>query len=164
MTMPDFRRYSPLNLPRKFPGTSLLLGIALSAATTAGASEPALPDASQLTQHISNAAFELDLRKAGSYEKGKPAKIEIVLVAKAPFKANKDYPYKFKSAKNGKLKFKSEVSRGAKVDGRRAVMTVEFTPIASGSQTVSGKFYFSVCTEKQCRVERENLSLPITVK
>ena len=164
MTMPDFRRYSPLNLPWNVLGSSALIGVVLCAASVAGASEPRLPGPTQLTQHITNAAFDLDLRKAGSYQKGKPAKIEIVLVAKAPFKANKDYPYKFKTEKNAKLKFKSEVTRGAKVDGRRAVMTVEFTPMETGSQTVSGKFYFSVCTDKQCRVEREILSLPITVK
>ena len=162
--MPDFRRYSPLNLPWNVLGSSALIGVVLCAASVAGAAEPRLPGPTQLTQHITNAAFDLDLRKAGSYQKGKPAKIEIVLVAKAPFKANKDYPYKFKSAKNGKLKFKSEVSRGAKVAGRRAVMPVEFTPIASGSQTVSGKFYFSVCTDDRCLVERQDISLALNVE
>ena len=43
-------------------------------------------------------------------------------------------------------------------------MTVKLTPQSAGQQRVSGRFYFSVCTEEKCLIERRSLALDIQVR
>jgi hypothetical protein len=43
-------------------------------------------------------------------------------------------------------------------------MNVPFTPSEAGERTISGTFKFSVCTEEQCLIKKQELALAVTVE
>lgn len=113
------------------------------------------------------AAFALKIVPDGTYEAGKPGKVQIELLAKSGFKCNDQYPYKFKAKESPGIEYESPVIKKdrLRLDGKsKAVMTVGFTPKSAGKKTVAGQFAFSVCTEEQCLVERRDLALDVNVK
>jgi hypothetical protein len=127
---------------------------------------PAEPPAANAGSSISEDSFALLLRPSGSYKVGQAGLVEVVLDAKAPYKVNDKYPYKFKLAPSAGLKFPNQVVKeeGLKLEQKRATMTVGFTPESSGQKNVSGQFSFSVCTEERCLIEKRDLSLAIDVQ
>lgn len=114
---------------------------------------------------IEEDSFALLLRPSGSYKVGQAGQVEVVLDAKAPYKVNDKYPYKFKLEPSAGLKFPNQVVKeGVKLEQKRAVMPVGFTPESSGPKNVRGQFSFSVCTEERCLIEKRDLSLAIDVQ
>jgi hypothetical protein len=113
------------------------------------------------------AAFALRIAPEGTYSAGKTGVAAIELTAKAGFKCNDQYPYKFKAKASPDIAYASPVvgKDALRLEGKdKAVMKVAFTPNGSGKKTVGGQFAFSVCTEEQCLVERRDLELTIDVK
>ena len=85
---------------------------------------------------------------------------------KSPFKVNQEYPYSFSLKETAGLKYASmKLTQDAvKLELKRATMTVPFTPSEAGQRTISGTFKFSVCTEEQCLIKKEELALAVTVE
>jgi hypothetical protein len=112
------------------------------------------------------AKFDLTAQASGAYSAGKEGTVEIVLNAKAPFHANQQYPYKFKTKEAAGVKFAQPVfgKDAAKLEPSRVTMRVPFTPDGAGQRTVSGQFAFSVCTEETCLMEKRDLALVVDVK
>jgi hypothetical protein len=111
-------------------------------------------------------AFTLRIKPSGAYAAGTPGKVEVELEAKAGFKCNQEYPYKFKVKDSPDVEYPAPVVKGDAlrfVGKDKAVMTVPFTPKASGKKTIAGQFSFSVCTDEQCLVEKRDLTLQISV-
>ena len=112
-----------------------------------------------------DASFELALLPHGSYRMGQPGEVQLVLEAKGAYKVNQEYPYKFKLQPTAGLKYPQPVvgKDAVALTKQRATMTIKFVPAAGGVQTVSGRFFFSVCTDEKCLIERRELALPIQV-
>lgn len=118
------------------------------------------------TATLDSAAFHVDLQPVGEYRAGKPAVAEVVLVAKGDYKVNDKYPYRFKFSQGERVRpADSVVTKDAvRFSHRKAVMTLPFTPTASGKSTLAGEFRFSVCTNDRCLVERADLALTVVVR
>jgi len=136
---------------------------AASAAAAPGAPAAA---AGAGSSRYDEAKFDLTAQPSGAYSAGKEGTVEIVLNAKAPFHANQQYPYKFKTKEAAGVKFAQPVfgKDAAKLEPSRVTMRVPFTPDGAGQRTVSGQFAFSVCTEETCLMEKRDLALVVDVK
>ena len=115
---------------------------------------------------VSDASFDLKIQPSGSYQVGQSATVEIVLDAKQPFKVNKEYPYSFALQQSEGVSFPAmKVQKDSiELKEEQAVMKVNFTPQAAGERTIAGTFKFSVCTEEQCLIKKEDLALAVNVK
>jgi hypothetical protein len=113
---------------------------------------------------MSEPNFDLSINPKGAYKAGQAATVEIVLDAKAPFKVNDKYPYKFKVKEGGGVKYPAAVIKeGVKLEKTRAVLSVPFTPESDGKKEIAGRFDFSVCTPERCLIEKRELTLAIDV-
>jgi hypothetical protein len=121
--------------------------------------------ATAASHQIDEPNFELTIKPAGAIAAGQPSRAEIVLLAKEPFHVNQSYPYKFKPKQAEGLKTDKPVfsSEAVKLEEKRAVMTVGFTPQGGGKKTLAGQFSFSVCTDDKCLIEKRDLALDLDV-
>lgn len=115
---------------------------------------------------VSEDSYELKLEPNGTYKVGSAGTVQVVLDAKEPFKVNQEYPYSFALNDAPGVKFASmKVADGAvKLEQKRATMSVPFTPSEAGERTISGTFKFSVCTDEQCLIKKQELALAVTVE
>jgi len=99
------------------------------------------------------------------YQVGEPANVQIVLNARGGFKCNDEYPYKFVPKESAGLTYLTKVvKKDAMTLGEdESVMTIPITPEAVGKQKVEGKFYFSVCNDETCLVEKKDLAFVVDV-
>jgi hypothetical protein len=115
---------------------------------------------------VAHANFSLAIQSTGAYQVGKQAAVKIVLDAKGVYKVNDEYPYKFKLQPSAGLAYERDIVKrdAVKLEKKRATMTVGLTPKAAGKQRVAGKFYFSICTDEKCLIEKRDLALEVEVK
>lgn len=106
------------------------------------------------------------LRPVGEYKKDAEGVIEVVLETKGDFHTNEQYPYKFVPKESEGVKFSKE--KFGRDDGSfeatKAVIKVAFTPNKSGQVSVGGKFSLSVCSDKNCLMDKKDLAIDVTVK
>lgn len=97
----------------------------------------------------------------------------IKLAATSGYHVNKEYPYKFVAAPAPGITFlgKSEPTTFSKAAGdfqeegeKRATMSVRFRPASRGEAKVSGTYKMSVCSDDQCQIEQQPISLVVPVK
>ena len=104
------------------------------------------------------------LQAGGEYVVGKPAAVTAVVVAKGEYKCNDNYPYKFKvGAVPAGVSFASMTARGTAKGKRRTAVSVPFTASTPGPKKISGTFYFSVCNESTCVVDKRPMSVTVNV-
>ena len=122
--------------------------------------------AGELKSKVSEDSYDLKLEPSGTYKVGTEGAVQIVLDAKTPFKVNQEYPYSFALNEAAGVKFASMKVTGdaVKLEQKRATMSVPFTPSEAGERTISGTFKFSVCTEEQCLIKKQELALAVTVQ
>jgi len=115
---------------------------------------------------VEEPSFSLALEPKGPYQAGQRAELALVLEAKADYKVNDKYPFKFKLKPSEGVTYPSDVVKqdAMKVEPKRGVMTVSFTPQSAGDKRIAGQFSFSVCTEERCLIEKRDLDLTIQVK
>ena len=134
-----------------------------AAAAEPAASAPA--EALAASSKVSEANFDLSIEPKGEFKSGQAGTVEIVLLAKGPFKVNDKYPYKFKVKEGAGVKYPGPVIKdGVKLEKTRAVLPVPFTPESAGKKEIAGRFDFSVCTPERCLIEKRELTLAINVK
>lgn len=112
-------------------------------------------------------AFSVWLQSSGKYSAGQQGTVEAVVVPKAEFHCNADYPYKFvtSAAAAGVTYPKPTVrSDGLSVSTSRAVMRIPFVPQNAGDTKVGGTFHFSVCSDSQCVVEKRDVYVTVKVQ
>jgi len=106
------------------------------------------------------------LRPVGDYKKDTEGFVEVVLETKGEFHTNEQYPYKFTPKEAEGVKFSKE--KYGRDDGTfeatKAVIRVAFTPTKDGTVNVGGKFALSVCSDKNCLMDKKDLDLDVTVK
>jgi hypothetical protein len=114
---------------------------------------------------VSEEPFSVWLEAPSPVAAGSASNVEVVLVAKAPYHTNAEYPHKFKlgAAPSG-LSYPEAVVKGMDVKPDRSVLRVPVQAKQPGPATVSGTLSFSVCTEERCLVEKRDLSLALEVK
>lgn len=135
-------------------------------ATDANGAPAAAAAAGDGKSTVSEDSYDLKLEPSGTYKVGTAGTVQIVLDAKAPFKVNQEYPYSFALNEAPGVKFASmKVAEDAvKLEQKRATMSVPFTPSEAGARTISGTFKFSVCTDEQCLIKKQELALAVTVE
>jgi hypothetical protein len=138
-----------------------------TADTPAAASESAASEGSKgpAVQKVGEPnVFNASLEPSGDYVVGKPAKIEVVLEALGEYKCNDDYPYKFKlDDPEAGVSYPDKVAKDIKLDKKRSVLTVPFTPSSAGDKKIQGTFHFSVCNAETCKIEKRPMALTVKV-
>ncbi|WP_394838221.1 hypothetical protein LVJ94_15045 [Pendulispora rubella] len=125
--------------------------------------------------HIEGKNFKLDATPEGDCKAGATCVVVLRLEAAGGYHVNKEYPYKFKAADFAGIEFqgtdaagKNVFSKNAgdfKIDGEKiATLRVKFKPTAKGNVTVSGNYKMSVCSEKDCQIEAQEISASVAVK
>jgi hypothetical protein len=114
---------------------------------------------------VAEAPFSVWLQAQSPLAAGTAGTVEAVLVAKAPYHCNADYPHKFKlgAAPTG-LTYPEATVKGAKITPERSVLAIPVQAQAPGKATVSGTLQFSVCNDERCLVEKRELALELEVK
>lgn len=146
----------------KDPGLTTAAAQPAAAEVSANAGVP-----SGRSHHYSEASFTLEMVSRGAgYQVGKEGQVAIELSAKSPYKVNAEYPFKFIAEPSPGIRFAQELvgKEAVQLSSERATMTVAFTPLRSGSTTVSGEFKFSVCTAERCLLEKRGLALDVVAR
>lgn len=114
---------------------------------------------------VSDDAFSTWLQAPAPAAVGATSYVEAVLVAKAPYHCNAEYPHKFKlGAPSPGVSYPEETVRGMQVAPERSVLRIPLEAANAGLAKVSGTLSFSVCTEERCLVEKRELTLDLQVK
>lgn len=110
---------------------------------------------------VEESNFALKWQPAPLVAGAKAGQGELVLVAKAPFKCNQEYPYKFKLTPGSAIPTKTEIAKPDIVVAKdRVVVPVSFE-VSGPEPSMVGVFAFSVCTDDKCLIERKTLKLTI---
>lgn len=135
------------------------------AAAPAEQAEPAGGALPAANKKFSEASFDLEIKPKGNYTAGQSAELEVVLAAKDPYHVNDKYPFKLKLEDADGVSYPDKVVKkdSVKLEAKRAVMTVKFTPASKGKKHVAGQFSFSICTDERCLIEKRDLALDVTV-
>ena len=152
---------APANRLNAAPSADPVLPAAVRAQSAGGSGR-----AGAARAKVSDPNFELMLKPEAAYRVGQQAQIQIVLEAKGVYKVNKDYPYKFKLQPSEGIQYADLVvgKKAVALETKRAIMTVRLTPAAKGKKRVSGRFFFSICTDEKCLIEKRDLSSHIEVR
>jgi hypothetical protein len=86
---PSVEAKAPPSMPESSPEAEAPPVAAPAEPLKAPAVEPSAP------AKVAEESFELELKSNGTYRVGEPAAVQVVLVAKEPFKVNDEYPYSF---------------------------------------------------------------------
>lgn len=110
--------------------------------------------------------YKAEIRLKGPYTKDAEGVFEVVLETKGDFHINEQYPYKFTPKSGGEgVTYKGPVGReGGQFDKTKAVLSVPFTATKSGSVVVGGKLSLSVCSDKNCLMEKQELEATADIK
>jgi hypothetical protein len=142
---------------------------ATPATATPAVAEQAEPAAEEAeiapASQFDDETFSVKMTPQGEYKVGEQGEVEVVLTAKAGFKCNTEYPYKFKTLASDGVKYPTEVlaSDAVKIDKTVATMRVPFVAESVGDKAVQGTFQFSVCSEEKCLTEKRPLKLTVPV-
>lgn len=120
--------------------------------------------------HVNGKNFGLDVSSAGC-RAGNECAMTIHLAVAGDYHVNKEYPYKFVATPEPGVTFLAQdgttFSRAAgdfREEGPKAgTMTVRFKPSAAGTARVQGTFKMSVCSDENCQIEQQPVSLAIPV-
>jgi hypothetical protein len=137
-----------------------------SGATSAAVGSSQAPNAPPVPAQVTDEGYTVALKPTGTYRAGQAGAVQVVLEAQAPYKVNDEYPFKFQTQPTEGIEFDQAVVRkdGMQLEKQRGTMTVKLKPVAQGKLTVSGKFYFSICTGEKCRFGKQDLATQIEVR
>lgn len=139
-------------------------------ALTAAVASPAFADAKKDAPAPKKDAqsYTVELKANGTYKAGTEGKVALSLTPKAGFHVNPDYPAKFKlqdPAPEG-VTFPKKVLKkeDGKFEEKAASLDVPFTAAKAGKTKIAGTFQFSVCSDKNCFMEKAELEVEVDVK
>ncbi len=127
--------------------------------------EPSASTKAAAGPELHEPTFDLVMKPAGAVVAGQSSAVEIQVDAKNGYHVNEKYPYKFKPAASPGVTYASPAfnADAAKLEEKRATMTVRFTPEGKGDKTVAGLFAFSLCSADQCLIEKRDVLLHVNV-
>ncbi len=127
--------------------------------------EPAAAPAVAAGPKVDNPNYNVVFRAEGPYQQGKEGTAEVVVEAKGEYHINDQYPFRFTPKEGEGASFKGPVGReGAAVEKTKVVLKVPFTPTRAGEVKLAGKISLSVCSDKQCLMEKQELEVTANVK
>ena len=128
------------------------------------APRPPPPEKQVVGKQVVESNYAAWLQSTGRYVVGKPGSVQAVLTAKGEYKCNENYPYKVKlaAAPEG-VSYPDTTARGVSKGKERTTVTVPFTASSAGDKTISGTFFFSVCNESTCKIDKRPVSVTVTV-
>ena len=114
------------------------------------------------------ASYVVELKANGPYKAGAEGKLVLSLTPKAGYHVNPDYPAKLKlqdPAPEG-VTFPKKVLKkeDGKFEEKAASLDVPFTVAKAGKAKIAGTFQFSVCSDKNCFMEKADLELEVEAK
>lgn len=137
---------------------------AKSAAPVASAAEPPRKVTTVRGTSAGGEGFAVSIQAQSLVQSGKSGSAVVVLSAKAPYKCNEKYPYKFVlEAPGGGISYPSQTVRGMAVSAKSSSMSVPFSATQAGSGTIAGVLHFSVCTADKCLIEKRRLAVTVQV-
>jgi len=112
--------------------------------------------------------YTVELKAKGAYQKGVEGKVELVLAPKPGMHVNPDYPAKLKlqdPAPEG-ITFPKKILKkdDGKFEEKGATLDIPFVAAKAGKAKIAGTFQFSVCSDKNCFMEKVDLDLDVDVK
>jgi len=147
-------------------GLALTLGACNKSEAAQNRTTPAGATVEALSSRAETENYVVYLRAVGDYKEHMEGIVEVVLETKGEFHINEQYPYKFTPKESDGVKFTKE--KFGREDGTfeasKAVIKVAFSPSKSGQVSVGGKFALSVCSDKNCLMDKKDLALDVTVK
>lgn len=149
------------------PSTAPAAGSAPAARATGSTAAPSPTSQAEPTLGaiVNDDAFSTWLQAPSPAPVGAATYVEAILVAKAPYHCNAEYPHKFKlGAPSAGVTYPEGTVRGMQVTPERSVLRIPFQAANAGLVKVAGTLSFSVCTEERCLVEKRDLSLDLEVK
>ncbi|HEU4538931.1 MAG TPA: hypothetical protein VFS00_32650 [Polyangiaceae bacterium] len=114
---------------------------------------------------VDNPNYVVSFRAEGPYQQGKEGTAEVVIEAKGEYHINDQYPFRFTPKEGDGATFKGPVGReGGTVEKSKVALKVPFTPTRAGEVKLAGKISLSVCSDKQCLMEKHDLEATASVK
>jgi hypothetical protein len=118
--------------------------------------------------HADGKHYALDVTAPGTITVGGAGTFQVALVAKDGYHINDEYPYKLKPAAEPQGIVTFDVPELARKDGKYtktdARFELKFTGARAGVAKVRGTMSLSVCTKKECIVDKIELEVPVTVR
>ena len=131
------------------------------AATNPG--KPAAAAAPAAGAKVATDVYTAEMRATGDYKKDAEGFIEIaVSVQSGEYHINDQYPHKFTPKDGEGVTFKGPANKD-RADQKTLVIKLPFTPTKTGPLTVGGKLAISVCSDKNCLMEKQDLELSVNV-
>jgi hypothetical protein len=152
--------------PPEAPTASAQPAASTPPGSTESAKEPFIVSTSKA--HTDGKHYALDAKAPSAVKVGASGEVEIALEAKDGYHVNDKYPYKLVPAAEPAdlLSFeKKELVRAdATMSKGEAKFKVKFAALKSGTAKVGGLLAFSVCTAKECVVDKVELTVPVTIR
>ena len=163
---------------RKVAIASVLSAMALAFVVTSGQSQseaaPA-PDgrssqeaASIAKSKVDADAYTVEVKTTGAYTANQEGAVEIAIVPKGDYHINDKFPIKFKAtdpAPEGIRYPKPVLKReDGSFEDKKGSLKVPFVATRSGKAKVSGVLSISMCSDKNCLIEKLDLDLDVDVK
>jgi hypothetical protein len=138
---------------------SLVAALVLSAAVVS----PAFAASKKEAQ-----SYNVELKGSGAYKKGVEGTVELQLTPKAGYHVNPDYPAKFKvadpAAEGVSYPKKVLKKEDGKFEEKEGSLKIPFVADKAGKAKIAGTFQFSVCSDKNCFMEKAELDVEVDVK
>ena len=153
---------------RLFEASSLVaLVLAASACgkRSEAATAPAKPTAGAPAAgaKVATDVYTAELRPSGAYKKDVEGVVEIaVAIQSGEYHINDQYPHKFTPRDGEGVTFKGPAAKDS-ADQKTLLIKLPFTPTKTGPVTVAGKLAISVCSDKNCLMEKQDLELAVNV-
>jgi hypothetical protein len=133
------------------------------------AKSDALPSSLSVAKvHSDGRHYTLDAKGPAAVVVGGKAELEIVLAAKDGYHMNDQYPYKLHVSADPPTVVTFEQTELARGDGvfakEGARWKVRFAGAHAGQVKIATAMALSVCTKKECVIDKVELELPVTVK
>jgi hypothetical protein len=118
--------------------------------------------------HADGKHYSLDVTAPGTIAVGGAGAFHVALAAKDGYHINEEFPYKLKAAADPQGIVTFDVPELARKDGKytktEAQFDLKFVGAHAGVAKIGGTIAVSVCTKKECIVDRIELEVPVTVR
>jgi len=118
--------------------------------------------------HLDGKHYTLDARSPGNVSVGGHAEFEIALVAQDGYHINEEFPYKLKTNAEPAAVVSFDAPELLRSQGTYTKTEARFRARFSGAQAgaakVGGTLALSVCTKKECVIDRIQIDVPVTVR
>lgn len=128
---------------------------------------------------VDKAEYKVSIRPSGPCVAGTECRAEIQVEAQGEFHVNKEYPHKWKAddvagveflgkpdskdCPGGPTLFRACAGDFKAVTAAKGVLAIRFKPSKAGTVTLNGPYKFSVCTDQNCLIDMQVLSVDVPV-